>query len=40
MTAEALQLWGIVALLAVVVLVIMLWPLIRRREANAAPREA
>jgi cytochrome c-type biogenesis protein CcmH len=40
MSAETMQLWGLAAVLAVAVLVIMLWPLIKRRGDDNAPREA
>ena len=40
MSADELQLWGIAAVLVLIVLVIMLRPLLKRREGENAPREA
>ncbi len=40
MTTDTLQLWGIAVVLAILVLVIMLWPLLKRRGGDVAPREA
>ena len=40
MSANAIQLWGLAVVLAVFVLLIMLWPLIKRRGGDMAPREA
>lgn len=40
MNVDALQLWGLAAVLIILVLAIMLWPLIKRRGGNPAPREA
>lgn len=40
MSVDAIQLWGLVAVLAALVLLIMLWPLVKRRGGDVAPREA
>ncbi len=40
MSADAFQFWGMVAVLAIAVLIIILWPLLKRRDSDVAPREA